>query len=284
MGITLLAGRTLTQADLDAGAAARETAHAEDTEVLPGELPLVVNEAMAEEMWPDGDALGKLVRPGGAEEYYRARVVGVVRNTRQWGAERRALAEMYFPYTAEVWGPMRASLVVRVDGDTEPVVGMIRGVVRELDDQIPVAASYTMAEILYDSTGRRRFSMLLVGLFAGMALILIVAGTYGVMSYAVSQRTHEIGVRIALGADKTLVFRHFTVRAVWLLAPGILLGLLGAIAATTITRSMVYGISALNPLYVLAAAGVMLLVAFAAISVPVLRATRVDPVEALRAE
>ncbi len=126
--------------------------------------------------------------------------------------------------------------------------------------------------------------MLLVGLFAGTALILIVAGTYGVMPYAVSQRTHEIGVRIALGADKTLVFRHFTVRAVWLLAPGILLGLLGAFAATTITRSMVYGISALNPLYVLAAAGVMLLVAFAAISVPVLRATRVDPVEALRAE
>jgi putative ABC transport system permease protein len=235
-------------------------------------------------MWPDGDPLGKLVRPDSARERYRARVVGVVRNTRQWGPERRALAEMYFPYTAEVWGPLRAQLVVRVDGETEPVVGMIRGVVRELDDQIPVAASLTMAEILHASTGRRRFSMMLVGMFAATALILIIAGTYGVMSYAVSQRTHEIGVRVALGANKSLVFKHFMVRAAWLLAPGILLGLLGAYATTAITRSMVYGISALNPLYVAAAALVMLLVAFAAISVPVLRATHVDPVEALRAE
>jgi len=271
MGITLLAGRTLTQADLEAAAASRETASAEDLDVLPGELPLVINRAMANEMWPDDAALGlgQLVRPGGAEEYYRARVV---------------LAEMYFPYTAEVWGPIRAQLVVRVDGDTEPVVGMIRAVVSELDDQIPMAAPYTMAEILHDSTGRRRFSMMLVGLFAATALILIVAGTYGVMSYAVSQRTHEIGVRVALGADNRLVLRHFAVRALWLLGPGILLGLLGALAATSITSSMVYGISALNPLYVLAAAAVMLVVAFAAISVPVLRATRVDPVEALRAE
>jgi predicted permease len=284
MGITLLAGRTLTQADLDAGAAARETAHADDLDALPGELSLVINRAMAEEMWPDDDPLGKLVRPGSAEEYYRARVVGVVENTRQWGAERRALPEMYFPYTAEVWGTIGTQLVVRVDGDPEAVVGMVRAVVTEIDDQIPMAAPYTMGEILHDSTGRRRFSMLLVGLFAGTALILIIAGTYGVMSYAVTQRTHEIGVRVALGADRRLVFRHFIGRACWLVGPGLMLGLLGAYAATVLTSSMVYGISALNPLYVSVAAMVMVAVAFSAITLPILRASRVDPVEALRAE
>jgi putative ABC transport system permease protein len=239
---------------------------------------------MAEEMWPDDDPLGKLVRPGSAEEYYRARVVGVVENTRQWGAERRALPEMYFPYTAEVWGTIGTQLVVRVDGDPEAVVGMVRAVVTEIDDQIPMAAPYTMGEILHDSTGRRRFSMLLVGLFAGTALILIIAGTYGVMSYAVTQRTHEIGVRVALGADRRLVFRHFIGRACWLVGPGLMLGLLGAYAATVLTSSMVYGISALNPLYVSVAAMVMVAVAFSAITLPILRASRVDPVEALRAE
>jgi len=284
MGITLLSGRTLTQADLDMGAAARETAHAEDLEVLPGELPLVVNRTMAKGMWPDDDPLGKLVRPGGAEEYYRARVVGVVEDTRQWGAERGPLPEMYFPYTAEVWGTIGAHLVVRVDGDPDAVVGMIRNVVREIDEQIPMAAPFTMGEILHDSTGRRRFSMLLVGLFAGTALILIIAGTYGVMSYAVTQRTHEIGVRVALGADRRLVFRHFIGRALWLVGPGLLVGLLGAYAATAITGSMVYGINSLNPLYVTVAALVMLTVAFAAITLPILRASRVDPVEALRSE
>jgi predicted permease len=284
MGITLLAGRTLTRADLETGAAARETAQAEDLEALPGELPLVVNRTMAEQMWPDDDPLGKLVRPGGAEEYYRARVVGVVEDTRQWGAEYRALPEMYFPYTAEVWGPIWTNLVVRVDGDPETVVGMIRAVVREIDDQIPMASPHTMGEILHDSTGRRRFSMLLVGLFAATALILIIAGTYGVMSYAVTQRTHEIGVRVALGADRRLVFRHFIVRALWLIGPGLLFGLLGAYAFTAVGGSMVYGISALNPLYVTVAAIVMVVVALAAITLPILRASRVDPVEALRAE
>jgi ABC-type antimicrobial peptide transport system permease subunit len=174
--------------------------------------------------------------------------------------------------------------VVRAAGDLDSLVGPIRAVVRDIDDQIPVAEPSTMAEVRSSRTGRRRFSMLMVGLFAAASLILIVAGTYGVMSYAVSQRTHEIGVRVALGADKARVFRHFLARAGRLLAPGLLLGLAGAVAASALTRSMVFGVSALNPLYVAAAVGVMMVVAFAAILVPVLRATGVDPVRALRTE
>jgi ABC-type antimicrobial peptide transport system permease subunit len=126
--------------------------------------------------------------------------------------------------------------------------------------------------------------MLLVGLFASTALVLIVAGTYGVMSCAVSQQIHEIGVRIALGADKAMVFRHFLARASRLLGPGLILGLLGTFAASALTRNMVFGVSALNPLCVATAIGAMILVTFAAIAVPVFRATRLNPVEALKVQ
>lgn len=278
MGISLIAGRTLGQRDLDRSAVAA------GLDVSPVELPLVINRTMAERLWSVEDALGKLVRNDFSEESYRARVVGIVEDVRQWGAETAPLSEMYFPYTAEVWGPLRGTLVVRADGDPRSLVAGVRAVVREVDDQIPVAEVFTMEDMVGRATGRRRFSMLLVGLFAATALILIVAGTYGVMSYAVSQRTHEIGVRVALGADRAGVFRLFLTRAAGHVVPGLGLGVVGALAASTVTRSMVYGISALSPLSLLAAAGVMIPVALAAIIVPVLRATRVDPVEALRAE
>jgi hypothetical protein len=278
MGIGLLSGRTLDRHDLE------QSSVAAGLDISPVELPLVINRTMAEELWPGEDALGKLVRPNSATEYWRARVVGIVEDVMQWGAERPPLPEMYFPHTAEVWGPIRAQLVVRAASDPNALVSSIRGVVREVDAQIAVAEPSTMADVRHGRTGQRRFMMLLVGLFAVAALILIVAGTYGVMSYAVSQRTHEIGVRVALGADKVLVFRHFLVRAARLFVPGLVVGLLGALAASTLTQSLVYGIGALNPLYVAAAVVVMMVVSFTAISVPVVRATRIDPVRALRAE
>ncbi len=278
MGIPLLAGRTFTALDLEeAGAAA-------GLEISPVELPVVINRTMAEQMWPGEEPLGQLIRPRSAIESYRARVVGVVEDVMQWDAERPPLPEMYFPYTSEVWGPQWTSLVVRAQGDPGPLSAAIRETVRRIDSQIPLAEPSTMAEILRQSTGRRRFAMLLMTLFAVTALTLIVAGTYGVMSYAVSQRTHEIGVRMALGADKMLVLRHFLARAARLFGPGLILGLLGSIAASTLTRSMVFGVSALNPIYVAAAVGAMIAVTSAAVGIPVLRATRVNPVEALKVE
>jgi putative ABC transport system permease protein len=141
-----------------------------------------------------------------------------------------------------------------------------------------------MAEILRERTGRRRFSMVLIGLFAATALILIIAGTYGVMSFSVSQRTHEIGVRMALGANTFFVIRHFFARAGRLLGPGLILGILGTIAVSALTRSMVFGVSPVNPFYMAAAVGTMISVTSAAILIPVFRATRVNPVEALKAE
>lgn len=278
MGIGLLAGRHLDQQDMDISAAHVGT----DSATL--ELPVLINRTMAEEYWPESDALDQLVRANGATESWRARVVGIVENVRQWGPTSTSLPEMYFPHTAEVWGTIWAQLIVRTAGDPGILAPAIREAVREIDAAIPIAVPFTMGRVLRDATAGRRFSMLLVGLFAATALLLIVTGTYGVVSYSVSQRTHEIGVRMTLGAEKVRVAHLFLARTGILLAVGLGFGLLGAFAASALTGSMVYGISPLSPLHMAGAAMVMVLVTVAATMVPVWRATAVDPLEALREE
>ena len=175
-------------------------------------------------------------------------------------------------------------LTVNATGDAEALAPAIREAVRELDPAVPVPAPYTMARVLEESTAGRRFSMLLVSLFAVMAMILIVAGTYGVVSYAVSQRTHEIGVRMTLGAGRGKVATLFLKRLGFLVGPGLAIGALGAWAGSTVTGTMVYGISPLSALHMAGAGAVMILVAAAATAVPVMRATSVDPLDALRME
>ncbi|MEE4273900.1 MAG: ABC transporter permease [Thermoanaerobaculales bacterium] len=278
MEIPVLSGRTFDAVDLERASAA--AGH----EISPVELPLVINRTMAEQMWPGENPVGQLVRPRSAIESYQARVIGIVEDVRQWGAERPPLPEMYFPYTCEIWGPPWANLVVRAGGEPTGLTSAIRETVRRIDSRIPVADSVTMAEILRQSTGRRRFTMLLMALFAATALALIVAGIYGVMSYSISQRTHEIGVRMALGADTISVARHFFGRSARLFGPGLAIGLIGSLAASGLTRSMVFGISPMNPAYVTAAVAAMIVVTAAAVTVPVLRATRVNPTDALKVE
>lgn len=278
MGIPLLAGRTLERRDMELSAAQIR----EDTTFI--ELPIVINRAMAERYWPDADPLGEMVRPNSPVEFFRGQVVGIVENVRQWGPERPAIPEMFFPYTGEVWGRWDMLLTLRAVGDPSTLASEVRETVQSLDAALPVPAPYTMARVLEDTTAGRRFSMLLVSLFAVTALILIVAGTYGVVSYAVSQRTHEIGVRMTLGAAKGSVAWLFLGRLALLVGPGLAIGILGAWAGSALTGSMVYGISALSPVHMAGAAGVMILVAGAATIVPVSRATGVDPLEALRVD
>jgi ABC-type antimicrobial peptide transport system permease subunit len=141
-----------------------------------------------------------------------------------------------------------------------------------------------MDEVVHLATGHRRFSVLLVGLFALTAVILNVAGLYGVMSFTVTQRTHEIGVRLALGSSRGRLFRLFLAGASRQLLAGLAIGLAGALAGATTLRSMVYEVSVWNPTFVLLAAAVIVLVAFGAVLAPVARAARVDPVKALRTE
>ena len=278
MGIGLLTGRTFDQGDMQAAAV-----YAGQDSVVAN-LPLVINRAMAEELWPESNALGEMVRPFSSDPQWQGRVVGIVENVRQWGPERDPLPEMYFPHTAETWGPIWGNLTVKAGGDPLALSSAIQEAVHQIDAEIPVATAFTMARIVRDTTAGRRFSMLLVALFAATALLLIVAGTYGVVSYTISQRTHEIGVRMTLGADKAKVMRLFLTRVALLFGVGLAIGILGAFAASTVTRSMVFGISALSPLHMAGAAGVMIMVALSATFLPVRRATKVDPLNALRTD
>ncbi len=289
MGIRLLAGRGLDRRDMEEAAAWADrrapmgsTPAGESQELF--EIPLVINRRMAETLWPDADPLGELVRPNSANPSWRGRVVGVVEEVRQWGPESSPLAEMYFPHTGEVWGPIWGNLVVRTSAEGSGLASAIREVIHRVDPAIPAPAPRTMANVLEATTARRRFSMVLVGLFACTALVLIVAGTYGVLSYAVSQRTHEIGVRMTLGSGAGRIAGLFLARAGALLGGGLALGLLGAWAGSRLVESLVYGTTPMSPTYMAAAAGVMVLVALLATLTPVLRAAAVDPLEALRAD
>jgi predicted permease len=271
MGISLLSGRLLERRDVSISGGEPEADRA-----------IVVNQAFVERYWPGESALGKRVRHNSEPPAWTATIVGVVENTRQWGLEVSPLPEVYAAYSHELRAYTR--LVVRASGDPLALVPAVRQAVRDVDSQIPLAVIGTMEDVVKSATRRRRFYTLLVGLFAVTALVLVVAGTYGVMSYYVSQRTHEIGVRVALGADKSLVLRLFVTQGLRLVLVGVAIGLAGALATASLTASMAYGISALHPLFLASGAVFMIAVALAAISVPVLRATRVDPNQALRIE
>jgi putative ABC transport system permease protein len=269
MGIALLSGRKL-----EARAAARPD--------VATDRIAVINQAFADRYWPGENAIGKRVRQNGDPPEWVATVVGVVANVRQWGLEYPVLREMYFAHSTNLWAYTR--LVVRASGDPQALVPALRQAVREIDSQIPFSGVRTMDDLVTSANERRRFYTLLVTFFAVTALILVIAGTYGVMSYYVSQRTHEVGVRVALGADSRKIMNLFLRQGARLVLLGLVFGLVGSVVSAKLTSSMVFGISPFNPLFMAGGALVMTSVAFAAIAVPVLRAVRVDPNQALRAE
>lgn len=269
MGIPLLAGRKLTEQDSSLG--------------RPG---VVINQTMAGRIWPDESPIKK--RFTFAPPHW-VTVVGVVGDTRQWGLERVAIPETYFPYSPRPTSGMFSFhsvrfVVIRTDVDPVSLVPMVRQEILRVDEEQPVSDIRTTGDILDASIARRRFNTLLIGLFASMALILVAAGIYGVMSYFVSRRTHEIGVRMALGADRTRVLKLVLGEGLQLAAVGVAIGLTGVFATTSLTAGMLYGVSPTDPLTV--TGGTLFLVAIGLLGtlVPARRATRVAPVAALRDE
>jgi putative ABC transport system permease protein len=269
MGISLLSGRLLEERDASAS-------------VKAGDRITVVNRALAEHYWPGESALGKRIRHNSEPPEWTATVVGVVENVRQWGLEFPPLPEMYFPHSLELWSS--TGLVVRAAGDPLALVPSLKRAVHEIDSQLPLDNIRTMSDLVRITTERRRFYMLLFSLFAVTALILVTTGTYGVLSYYVSQRTHEIGVRVALGATKGKVMRLFLGQGLRLILLGTAIGLVGSVMSSKLMENMVFGISASHPALLGGGALLMTVVALAAIAAPVFRAIRVDPNQALRAE
>jgi putative ABC transport system permease protein len=191
--------------------------------------------------------------------------------------------QMYFPYR-QLKDLAANALVVRTSVEPLSLATSVRNAIWAVDKDQPVAAIDTMDHIVSEAVARQRFTMLLLGLFATLALLLASVGIYGVMSYSVAQRTREIGIRIALGARRSDVLQMTVKQGLKLVGAGMILGLVAAFFLTRVLATLLFGISATDPLTFLGISLVLLVVAVLASYVPALRATRVDPITALRAQ
>lgn len=248
---------------------------------------LIINQAMANKYWPSEAALGKRIRQGGANdtEFPWLTVVGVVGNVREHDPLTAPQPTMYFPIAqfADPGGVLR-DWVVRTQGDPIGVASSIPAAIWDVDKNLPVTRLQTMETVRSTSVASQRLNLVLLGAFAALALVLAALGIYGVTSYGVTQRTREIGIRIALGARRYEVMRGVVGQGLRLAGLGLTLGLLGAVAFTRLMASLIYGIRATDPVTFLAVALLLTLVALAACYIPARRAMRVDPMAALRYE
>ena len=252
---------------------------------------VIINQAMARRFWPDEDPLGKRVSLGGWDDL-TGEVIGVVGDVRHWGKDVQAEPEMYWDQ-AQSWlarGPTlrrhrRAlTLVVRASGDPDALVRSIRSEVAGVDAELPVSDIKTMEERLGASLAAARFKTLLIGIFAAVALFLAGIGLYGVMSYAVAQRTQELGIRMALGARAPDVARLVVGQGLRLVLGGVAVGLAVALAVTRVLSRLLFEVTPTDPTTFAVLTLLVVGVALLACYLPARRATRVDPMVALRYE
>ncbi len=241
---------------------------------------IVINDILAQRLWPSQNALGKRFRIGFEER--QREVIGVVGSIKQTTLDAEVRPAMYMPHQQSPNSGM--TVLVRTRGEPLAMAAAVREEVRALDRDVPVTQVQTMERVVGASVAQPRFSMLLVGLFAGLALVLSAVGIYGVMAYSVSRRAHEIGVRMALGASAREVLKLVLKDGMTLALAGIGVGLLGAFALTRLMASFLFDVSAKDPGTFATVAVFLAVVAFIACYIPARRATKVDPLIALRNE
>jgi putative ABC transport system permease protein len=266
MGMRLLTGRAFT--DLDA----------------PDATPVaIINENMARTFWPDGDALGKRFKYGGEQSQAPwLTIVGIVGDMRRTGFDAPVRYETFYPFAQSP--AFRMQLVVRTRGEPSNVVRALRDAVREADPDQPLYGVGSMESRLGEMMTARRFAMVLLGTFAGLALLLGVVGVYGVTSYLVAQRVREMGVRMALGASGQDVVSLVVRQGMRAAAVGLAVGLAGAFATTRLLGSLLYGVGPRDAVTFTSVSVALFLATLLANWVPARRAARVDPLIALRAD
>jgi putative ABC transport system permease protein len=247
---------------------------------------IIVNRRLAEQFWPGEDPTGKRLKIGPADSQNPwATVAGVVGDVRQSGFYGDQNFELYVPYAQERRGFVAPrDLVVRTSGDAASLAGVVRQAVWSVDKDQPISNVRTMDHVLATAVSRERFQMLLLALFATLALVLACVGLYGVISYAVVQRTHEIGVRMALGAQPRDVLRLVINQGMLLTFIGLVIGMAGAFAVTRVMTELLFGVTATDRLTFFAVPIVLGVIALLACYIPARRATKVDPLVALRYE
>jgi putative ABC transport system permease protein len=243
----------------------------------------IIDETMARKYWPNEDPIGQRITFEGGRDNPRWReIVGIVGHVKHKGLEGESRVQYYIPYKQRPRSGM--FVVVQTAGDPTSLAGSVRGAIASIDKDLPVFRVSTMDKLVADSLTQRRFAMLLLGLFAFVALALAVVGIYGVMSYMVAQRTNEIGIRMALGAQLADVLKMVIGQGMVPVLIGVCLGVAGAFAATRLMASLLYGVTATDPLTFVGVPLLLAGVALLACLIPARRATKVNPMTALRYE
>jgi putative ABC transport system permease protein len=245
---------------------------------------VMVNQALAKRFWT-GSPIGRRVNPGFSDPKVWFTIVGIVEDTKNAGMDKPAGPELYFQVRqVNEFVGSNVEFVVRAANESAPLESSIRNVVRELDPSLPVYNLWSMNELVSKSVVQPRFLALLLATFSGIALFLAAIGIYGVMAYSVTQRTQEIGVRMALGARPFHVLRLVLGQSLGMLLIGIVIGLAGAFALTRLMRTLLFEISVTDPLTYVSVIGLLTVVALLACYIPARRAAKVDPLIALRYE
>ena len=268
LGVSILKGRDFTERDNK-----------------DGPPVIIVNQAFARKFFPNEDPIGKRIRPGIATYSggpVMREIVGVVSDIRNRNLSSELRAGYYVPAAQIPFNQM--TLVVRTTNDPHSVINAVQNEVHSMDNELPVFNVKTMDDYISATVAAPRFNATLLVIFAGVALILTIVGLYGVMSYSVAQRTNEIGIRMALGAQTSDVLRLIVSQGFTLVLLGLGIGLVGAFALTRVISSLLFGVTTKDPLTFAAVAVLLALVALLACYIPARRATRLDPLHALRYE
>lgn len=241
---------------------------------------VIISERMARELWPNENPIGRSFQVWRDEKFSRE-VVGVVGDTKVDSVDKDTENQLYVPYLQDSgWSSL--TLVVRTTGDAGAFAGSVREAIRTVDKGIPTYNLRTMNDVVSIAAAPRRIPMLLLTAFAGVAMLLAMLGIYGVTSYYVTQRTHEIGVRMALGAQIGDVLKLVVRRAMWLAVIGIGIGIAGAVAVTRYLTTLLFGVKPIDSITFIGVAIMLAIVVLVACLVPARRAAKIDPLEALR--
>lgn len=267
MGVRMLEGRDFTEAENQNGA----------------RCVRIINEAMARLYLPGEEAVGQQL-PHACPKDAPATIVGVVADSKQDSVESQAQPEIYEPYAQHPWASFLVTFVIRTSSNPLDLAAAVRNAVWQVDHDQPVIQVRTMDEVISESIWRQHFSASMLGIFAAIALLLAAVGIYGVLSYSVSQRTHEIGIRAALGATRSDVLRLVVGEGLFLTLIGVGSGVAAALGLTRLLASLLYGVRPRDPLTFIGLSLLLTAVALLAVCIPARRATKVDPMVALRYE
>jgi len=288
MGIPLLQGRLMTTADAQHASELDEQRREvfEKGGKIPAEqrnamvYATVINQTMARMFWPGEDPLGKMFASGGDQNGPWRQVVGVVGDVRQWGLTEKPQPEAYDP----LYAPSRVFLTIHTAMPATAVTAAVRKVLGRVDGSLALSQTRTMEDVVDDNSQGQRFLSSLVGSFAMLAALLAALGIYGVLSYAVTQRTREIGIRLSLGASRGRVLGEILREGMLLAAAGFVVGMAGALAAGRLMESLLHGLKPRDPAIFAATGALLALVTLLACYIPARRAARLDPMRALRYE